>query len=153
MSETSTLPAHAEGAPLGMSPGGSQAGGAVAGRGGEGSGYPKGAGECSVRFCLRKSPPDPCALWNHRSARGQSLRTPRPAMHASGPLRGTSPGRPCISHHWEEKGLVYRVVCRGPPAGQERQSYVEFKWEAAGNDSDVSPSRASATRDGQGRPR
>ena len=48
---------------------------------------------------------------------------------------------------------MYRMVCRGPPAGQDRLSYVEFKREAAGNDSDISPSRASATRDCQGRPR
>ena len=48
---------------------------------------------------------------------------------------------------------MYRTVCRGPPAGQDRPSYVEFKREAAGNDSDISPSRASATRDCQGRPR
>ena len=34
---------------------------------------------------------------------------------------------------------MYRTVCRGPPAGQERPSYVEFKREAAG--------------EGQGRPR
>ena len=71
----------------------------------------------------------------------------------SGPLRGTSLGKPYISHHRVEEGLVYRTVCRGPPAGQERLSYVEFKREAAGNDSDISPSRASATREGQGRPR
>ena len=37
---------------------------------------------------------------------------------------------------------MYRTVCRGPPAGQDRPSYVEFKREAAGNDSDISPSRA-----------
>jgi hypothetical protein len=71
----------------------------------------------------------------------------------SGPLRGTSLGKPCISHRREEKGFVYRMVCRGPPAGQDRLSYVEFKREAAGNDSDISPSRASATREDQGRPR
>jgi len=47
---------------------------------------------------------------------------------------------------------VYRMVCRGPPAGQYWWSYAEPKREAAGNDSDVNPSRARATRDRQGRP-
>ena len=71
----------------------------------------------------------------------------------SGPLLGTSLGKPCIGHHRDDEGLVYRMVCRGPPAGQDRLSYVEFKREAAGNDSDINSSRASATREDQGRPR
>jgi len=67
-------------------------------------------------------------------------------------LRGSSLGKPSTSYHREESGLVYRMVCRGPPAGQYWWSYAEPKWEAAGNDSDVNPSRARATRDRQGRP-
>jgi len=87
------------------------------------------------------------------SAQGWQLIRGMSGSFKSGPLRGTSLGKPCISHHRVEEGLVYRTVCRGPPAGQERPSYVEFKREAAGNDSDISPSRASATREDQGRPR
>jgi len=67
-------------------------------------------------------------------------------------LRGSSLGKPSTSYHREERGLVYRMVCRWPPAGQYWWSYAEPKWEAAGNDSDVNPSRARATRDRQGRP-
>ena len=66
------------------------------------------------------------------SAQGWQLARGMYESFKSGPLRGTSSGKPCISHHREEKGLVYRMVCRGPPAGQERRSYAEFKWEAAG---------------------